>query len=137
MSTTRRDFLRYAGMAAAVVSQSSLFAAATKSSGASPLLSVGFAPALPQTSVRLSNAPHASGPGRDVRVSIRGGARAEAYRKQPGGVAVDVVYPNGRNTYFWSAARYEANIRGSVVLHDGNRFVVPGANVSYAILLVE
>lgn len=118
MSTSRRDFLRYAGLAAAVMSQSGLFAAATRS-GPSPLLSVGFTPALPATSVRLSSAPHAGSLSGNVRLSIRGGARGAQYRNQPGGVAVDVIYPNGRTNYFWSATRYEANISGALVLRDG------------------
>lgn len=186
MSTSRRDFLRYAGLAAAVMSQSGLFAAATATqSGPSPLLSVGFTPSLPATSARLSAAPRSGSLSGNIRLSVRGGARAAQYRKQPGGVAVDVIYPNSRNGYFWSATRYDANISGTVVLRDGvslslkdlaakteglltlgrtgvyvialregpndvapdwnrlelvrdgNRFTVPGATVSYAVLTVE
>jgi hypothetical protein len=184
MSTTRRDFLRYAGLAAAVMSQSGLFAAATKS-GPSPLLSVGYAPALPATSGRLASAPRSGSLSGDVRLTIRGGARAAQYRTLPGGVAIDVVYPNGRNCYFWSATRANGDLYGSLALHDGvslsikdlaakteaplilgrtgvyvfalregandvapdwnrldlvregNRFTVPGVNVSYAVLMVE
>ena len=185
MSTSRRDFLRYAGLAAAVMSQSGLFAAAATASGSSPLLSVGFAPSLPATSVRLSGAPRGGSLSGNIRLRVRGGARGAKYRGQPGGVAVDVVYPNARTAYFWSATRYDANISGSLLLRDGvslslkdlaakteglltlgrtgvyvialrenasdvapdwnrldlvrdgNRFTVPGANVSYTVLTVE
>src|SRR5689334_2084430 len=116
MSTTRRDFVRFTGLAlAAATYQSSLFAAATKSD-VSPLLSVGYAPELPATSGRLSPAPHASFFGGSARITIRGGARADKYAKQQGGIAVDAVYPNGKSVLFSSATKFSTPALAVIVL---------------------
>jgi len=127
MRSTRRDFLRYsstaaAGFAIAAMSQSALFGA--QQNGIVPLLSVGYAPELPRTSVRLSNASRILSPdptflSRDVRVSIRGGRRAEKVRKDQGGVAVDVISASGNAIFFWSANRFDAGRSGSIVLQTG------------------
>lgn len=206
MRSTRRLFLQYsstaaAGFAIAAMSQSSLFGA--QPTKLEPLLSVGYLPELPLTSGRLSNASRILSPdptflSRDMRMSIRGGGRAEKYRKDRGGVAIDPISPSGIPIFFWSANRFGAPASGSIVLQptassgvsfsvknltastesilnlgllsrsdpklrrgvyvvgvresasdvapdwsrfelvrDGNRFVVPNAPVSYAILSVD
>ena len=118
MSSSRRDFLRIsstaaAGLAIVAFSESSIFGAQQKAD--SPLLSAGYASDLPTTSVRLGNAPSLSSGG-SMRVTIRGGARADAYRNTAGGVAVDLVSPNGERVFFWSANKFGAGSNASLVL---------------------
>jgi hypothetical protein len=112
MTSSRRDFLRYsttaaAGLAIAAMSQPSLFAAAKTGSA---LLSVAFVPDLPASSVRLNSL--ANNPSidpllvsRGARISTRGGQRADKYLKNPGGIAVDAVFPSSRHVCFWSATK--------------------------------
>ena len=187
MSSTRRDFLRVsstaaAGLAIVAFSESSIFGA--QPSTQTPLLSVGYVRDLPATSTSLSAAPGGSGGG-SLRVAIRGGARADAYRSLGGGVAVDLVSPNGQRVLFWSATKISARSYASQVLpsvslsvknlasaknesivgisrpgvyvvavresdsdaapawnrlslvHQGDRYVIPGATFSYAVLSAE
>ena len=185
-SSTRRDFLRYsstaaAGFAIVALTDSSLFGAQTAPDA--PLLSLGYASDLPATSVRLGSTSAGSA-GRRMRVTIRGGARAEAYRAQQGGVAVDLVSPSGERVFFSSATRFAQPGYASVVLpsvslsvknlaskresllpigrpgvyvvavresasdaapnwsrlhlvRQGERFTIPGAPFSYAVLSVD
>jgi len=131
MTTTRREFLRLsstaaAGLAIVAVSQNNLLGA--PAGDVAPLLSVGYAPSLPTTTpVGLMNASSlltsdASFLSHDARISIHGGARAEKYLKNPGGVAVDAIYPVGYQaeqfprTYFWSASRFSTSRSGSAVV---------------------
>jgi hypothetical protein len=107
MSSTRRDFLRVsstaaAGLAIVAFSESPIFGA--QPATLMPLLSAGYARELPVSSTSLSNAPSGSGGG-SLRVTIRGGARADAYRKLGGGAAVDLISPNGQRVCFWSATK--------------------------------
>ena len=187
MSSTRRDFLRVsstaaAGLAIVAFSESSIFGAQPNTQ--SPLLSVGYARDLPATSTSLGNAPGGSGGG-SLRVTIRGGARADAYRRLGGGVAVDVISPNGQRVFFWSANKssaggYATSVQSPLSLsvknlasaknesivsisrpgvyvvavresdsdaapdwnrlslvRQGDRYVIPGATFSYAVLSVE
>jgi hypothetical protein len=123
MRSSRRDFLRYsstaaAGFAIAAMSQSSLFAAPQSGE---PLLSVGFAPAIPRDSVRLSSASRILSPdptflSRNLRLRIFGGGRAARYQQLSGGVAVDAIYPTGNRVLFWSATRYCTTGGASLVL---------------------
>jgi hypothetical protein len=89
------------------MSQPSLFAAAKTGSA---LLSVAFVPDLPASSVRLNSL--ANNPSidpllvsRGARISTRGGQRADKYLKNPGGIAVDAVFPSSRHVCFWSATK--------------------------------
>lgn len=127
MRSTRRTFLRYgstaaAGFAVAAMSQSRLFAdTRVRVPFLPPLLSVGYAAALPATSGRLINAnsllmPDPSFLSRDVRICIHGGARADQYRKTPGGMAIDPVGPTGDSVFFWTGNRYCTTVRGKLVL---------------------
>ena len=98
----RRDFLRFsscaaAGIAIATWSQRDAFAAAASTS---PLLSIGYAPALPSigASIRLSSAdsiltPDANFLSRRARISSLGGGRGANAKNTNGGVAVDAVFP--------------------------------------------
>jgi hypothetical protein len=125
MRSNRREFLRYsstaaAGFAIAAMSQSALFAATQT---LEPLLSVGFTPALPATSVRLGNARSilVSDPTfitRDLRLCIHGGKRADKYQKLRGGVAIDPIYPTSGHdrVFFWSATRNCTTACGALVL---------------------
>jgi len=127
MSTTRRTFLRYgstaaAGFAVAAMSQSRLFAdTRVRVPSLLPLLSVGYAVALPATSGRLINAnsllmPDPSFLSRDVRICIHGGSRADQYLKTSGGMAVDPIGPTGDSVCFWTGKRYGTTVRGKLVL---------------------
>ncbi|HJW91986.1 MAG TPA: hypothetical protein VJ901_00070 [Thermoanaerobaculia bacterium] len=163
------------------ISDSSIFGAL--SSAQSPLLSVGYVRDLPATSTRLSSASGTT-PGGSMRVTIVGGARADAYRAQSGGVAVDLVSASGQRVCFWSASKtsvggYASTVLPSVSLsvksltaksesvlgisrpgvyviavrestsdaapdwnrldlvHQGSRYLIPGATFSYALLKVE
>src|SRR6266536_2474040 len=94
-SMDRRSFLSTAalGITGLALTHKDAFAAASGSF--SPLLSIGFAPALPApgTSVRLSDASSLYLPdpvflSRGARVSVAGSARGAKHAGEPGGVAV-------------------------------------------------
>ncbi|HEV2719496.1 MAG TPA: hypothetical protein VG323_05725 [Thermoanaerobaculia bacterium] len=96
---------------ALALTQKRVFAAS--SSSFVPLMSIGFAPALPADgmSVRLSDAaalllPDPGFIARGARVSVVGSARAAKYKDGTDGVAVDAAMPAyGSPRYrFWSAA---------------------------------
>src|SRR5438105_2352089 len=114
-SMDRRRFLSTTalGITGLALSHKDAFAAASGSF--SPLLSIGFAPALPApgTSVRLADAaslylPDPSFILRGARVSVAGSARGPKHASEPGGVAVDAVMPTLTHQpsrfRFWSAA---------------------------------
>jgi hypothetical protein len=101
----RRDFLK-AGSAAAIgftavaLTPQSLFAAPPRDRGILPLLSVGYAPEIPEPghSVRLAAADKAllGDPAfisRGARVTIQSFARAERYEGMQGGAGIDVIHP--------------------------------------------
>ena len=114
-SMDRRSFLATgckaaAGVAALALTQKSVFAAPAS---LNPLMSIGFAPALPENgaSVRLSDAaslylPDPAFISRGARVSVVGSARAAQHKNDDGGVAVDASMPAYGNPRFrfWSAA---------------------------------
>lgn len=99
----RREFLRISsvaavGVIAVSVSDKALFAASAGS--LDPLLSVGYAPSLPEKgfSTRLVSADSLSSPDptfirKGARVAIYGGQRAERNRTTIGGLAIDAVMP--------------------------------------------
>jgi hypothetical protein len=106
----RRRFLSTtaAGLTALTFTNKYVFAAGSGSSF-SPLISIGFAPALPAngSSIRLADAaslylPDPTFISRDARVAVAGSARAAKHAADPGGVAVDAVM--SKRFRFWSAA---------------------------------
>jgi hypothetical protein len=110
----RRSFLSrtLAGVAAFALTNKYAFAAS--STGFSPLMSIGFAPALPPggASVRLADAlslllPDPTFLSHGARVSVAGSARAAKHAADPGGVAVDAVM--SKRFRFWSAAQSGAS----------------------------
>jgi hypothetical protein len=114
-SMDRRRFLSTTaiGITGLALAHKDAFAAA--GGGLSPLLSIGFAPALPAagTSVRLADAaslylPDPSFLSSGARVAVAGSARGAKHLGEPGGVAVDAAMPLlGRapaRFRFWSAA---------------------------------
>ena len=114
-SMDRRRFLTTAalGVTAVALANKSVFAAS--SANVSPLLSIGFAAALPAdgASVRLTDAaslylPDPAFLSRGARVSVVGSARGAKHAGEPGGVAVDAVMPTlgsqPSRFRFWGAA---------------------------------
>ena len=104
----RRSFISTTalGITGIALSHKTAFAAAT---GFSPLISIGFAPALPAngTSVRLADAmsilvPDPTFISRGALVTVAGSARAAKHAGDPGGVAVDAVM--SKRFSFWAAA---------------------------------
>ena len=101
----RREFLKTGsaaaiGLSAIAVSPQSLFAAAIGDRGLRPLLSVGYAPSLPEAgeSVRLVSAERVltGDPtfiSRGARVTVRSFARAERYRELVGGASIEAISP--------------------------------------------
>jgi hypothetical protein len=124
----RRRFLTTTamGVTAFALTRKDVFAA--NSSSFSPLMSIGFAPALPASgsSTRLADAaslylPDPAFLSRGARVTVIGSARGPKHAGEPGGVAVDAAMPALRTTparfRFWSAA--DNGISGNL------SFVVP------------
>jgi hypothetical protein len=99
----RREFLRISsaaamGVAVVAVGEVKLFAAST--SGVVPLMDVGYAPSLPATGFSiplaaansiLSPDPHFISSG--ARVSVVAAKRAARHNNEPGGIAVDALFP--------------------------------------------
>jgi hypothetical protein len=105
----RRSFLTTTALGVTAFAFSHKNAFAAPSTGFSPLISIGFAPALPPNgaSVRLADAaslllPDPTFLSHDARVSVAGSARAAKHANDPGGVAVDAVM--SKRFRFWSAA---------------------------------
>jgi len=105
----RRRFLTTAaiGVTGFALNHKNVLAAAA--TGFSPLISIGFAPALPPngTSVRLGDAasilmPDPTFLSHGARVTVAGSARAAKHASDPGGVAVDAVL--AKRFRFWSVA---------------------------------
>lgn len=101
-SIARRDFLRVsatalAGIAATnLIDPASLFAA----SSSLPLLSIGYAPSIPERGmhIELSAAANILSPdptfiGRGARVAIAGYGRSARHENEPGGVQIDAIFP--------------------------------------------
>jgi hypothetical protein len=110
----RRRFLSTtaAGLTALTFTNKYVFAASSGSF--SPLISFGFAPALPANgaSVRLADAmsilmPDPTFLSHGARVNVAGSARAAKHAADPGGVAVDAVM--SKRFRFWSAAQSGAS----------------------------
>jgi hypothetical protein len=99
----RREFLRISsaaamGLAVVAVGEGKLFAAT--SSGLVPLMDVGYAPSLPLTgfSVSLAAADSILSPdprfiSTGARVGVVAAKRAAAHKNEPGGIAVDALFP--------------------------------------------
>jgi hypothetical protein len=105
----RRRFLTTAALGVTALALSHKNAFATTSTGFSPLISIGFAPALPAdgAAFRLIDAasilmPDPTFLSRGARVSVAGSARAAKHATDPGGVAVDAAM--SKRFRFWSAA---------------------------------
>jgi len=105
----RRRFLTTAaiGVTGFALNHKNVLAAAA--TGFSPLISIGFAPALPAngTSVRLADAasilmPDPTFLSHGARVTVAGSARAAKHASDPVGVAVDAVL--AKRFRFWSVA---------------------------------
>lgn len=108
----RRRFLSTTAVGVAglaLTNKVALAAPATLAAGTPPLISIGFAAALPAngTQVRLADAtsilmPDPSFLSHDARVTVAGSARGPKHVSDPGGLAVDAVM--SRRFRFWSAA---------------------------------
>ena len=108
----RRRFVKTAaGATALVLLQKNVLGASSASF--TPLMSIGFAPALPENgaAVRLGDAASLNLPdpafiSRGARVSVVGSARGAQHKNDDGGVAVDASMPAYGNPRFrfWSAA---------------------------------
>lgn len=114
-SMDRRRFLTTTamGVTAIALGRESAFAAASGSFV--PLMSIGFASALPANGAftRLADAaslylPDPAFLSRGARVTVAGSARGAKHQSEPGGVAVDAVMPTlhpvPARFRFWSAA---------------------------------
>lgn len=111
----RRRFLTTSALGFAALALNHKNALAAAPAGFSPLLSIGFAPALPApgTSLRLADAaslylPDPAFLSRGARVTVAGSARGPKHVGEPGGIGVDAVMPTLRQQpsrfRFWSAA---------------------------------
>ena len=105
----RRRFLTTTALGVTALALNHKNAFATTSAGFSPLISIGFAPALPADGgmVRRGDAasilmPDPTFLSRGARVTVAGSARAAKHASDPGGVAVDAVL--AKRFRFWSAA---------------------------------
>ena len=118
----RREFLRISSTAVIGIADSgflnpkALLAAATASSAFQPLLSIGFAPSLPEvgSSVVLGSADSLLMPdplfiSRGARVTVHGSGRAPKQKNAPGSLFLDAVFPaksgaaaDDRRFRFWS-----------------------------------
>jgi len=114
-SMDRRRFLTTTAMGVTAIALTREPAFAAASGSFVPLISIGFASALPAngTFVRLSSAgslylPDPTFLSRGARVTVVGSARGAKHVAEPGGVAVDAIMPTlGRapaRFRFWGAA---------------------------------
>jgi hypothetical protein len=110
----RRSFLSRTLAGVAALALTNKYAFAASSTGFSPLMSIGFAPALPPSggTVRLADAlsvllPDPTFLSHGARVTVAGSARAAKHAADPGGVAVDAAM--SKRFRFWSAAQNGAS----------------------------
>jgi len=115
----RRRFLTTTAMGVTAFALAHKDALGAASASFNPLLSIGFAPALPAngTSVRLADAgslylPDPAFLSRGARVAVVGSARGAKHLGEAGGVAVDAVMPTLRAPVrfrFWGATESGAS----------------------------